>query len=83
MAITNDTDGIQLEIESLSERTWQRVEARIFERLPEGPLRAASSESADVSWRCKLGSLTGASMRGAARRHTQARRKTQPSAGGH
>jgi hypothetical protein len=85
MDITNDMHRVQLEVEPLSERAWQRVEARIFERLPDGPLRTASRESAGVSSRCKLVALAVASMRGAARRHPEARRSApaQPSARGH
>jgi hypothetical protein len=63
MEITNDTERSQFELEPLSERAWQRVEARVFERLPDGPLRASSNKSASMSWRRTLGALAIASMR--------------------
>jgi hypothetical protein len=68
MEITNDTERIELELEPLSEPAWQRVETRVFERLPEGPLRATSNPSSGTpssgtSWRRKLGALAIASMR--------------------
>jgi hypothetical protein len=55
MEKTKDTDRIQFELEPLSERAWQRVEARLFERLPDSPARPARAESSGVCWRLELG----------------------------